>query len=277
MWSIGIYEGESAFRIGCPEGLQNPVISATDVIGIRAGFVADPFMVLEGGRWLMFFEVMNLEAGKGEIGLASSTDGLKWTYERVVLAEPYHLSYPHVFEWDGCHYMVPETLAAACIRLYRAVCFPFEWKLAGVLGQGTLADPTIFNFDGRWWMFACSTPYEHDALRLYYSEELWGGWREHPLSPVVSGDKRTARPAGRVLATEGCPVRFAQDCDPAYGTQVRAFEIIELSPALYREVERPESPILKPGGCAWNEKGMHHIDPHRLGEGRWLACVDGRG
>jgi len=276
MWSVGIYQGDSPLGVGCSKGLSNPVLSAEKILDIRARFVADPFMIHEGDAWFMFFEVMNLDSEKGEIGLATSSNGLAWDYERIVLKEPYHVSYPHVFKCDGDHYMVPETLDAGSIRLYRAERFPFEWKLAAVLLQGTLADPTVFYFDDMWWMFACSTPYKHDALRLYYSKELLAGWREHPLSPVVSGNRRLARPAGRVVVPNGRPIRFAQDCDPAYGTQVRAFEIAELSVSGYLEAERPESPILTPGSSGWNEKGMHHIDLHLVGEGRWLACVDGR-
>jgi hypothetical protein len=37
---------------------------------------------------------------EGEIGLATSEDGLKWDYKQVVLNEPFHLSYPYVFEWQ---------------------------------------------------------------------------------------------------------------------------------------------------------------------------------
>ena len=38
----------------------------------------------------------------------------------IVLAEPFHLSYPYVFEWQGSHYMIPESGAAKSVRLYRA-------------------------------------------------------------------------------------------------------------------------------------------------------------
>jgi len=34
-------------------------------------------------------------------------------------------------------------------------------------------------------------------------------------------------------------------------------------------------PVLKANGSGWNASGMHHIDPQALGDGRWLACVDG--
>lgn len=274
-WSIGIYAGESPFGLRAPEGVVNPVLTRRSVSDVPAEFVADPFMLRAGHEWLMFFEVLNAAQGRGEIGLASSADGLRWQYQQIVLAEPFHLSYPYVFEWEGAHYMIPETLGAGAVTLYRAERFPVCWARVGSLVEGGFADPSVFRFGGRWWLFACPEPYGHDALRLYTAPGLEGPWAEHPASPLVVGDARRARPAGRVLINDGCATRFAQDCVPDYGTQVRAFELTELSPGAYAERERPESPVLRPTGAGWNGGRMHHLDAHPAPGGGWLACVDG--
>jgi hypothetical protein len=124
-------------------------------------------------------------------------------------------------------------------------------------------------------MFACSTPYQHDTLRLYFADNLSGPWAEHPASPIVAGNKHKARPGGRVLVLDDRIIRFAQDCLPVYGTQVRAFEISELTANSYVESESQYSPVLMASGQGWNGLGMHHIDAHRMSEGRWIASVDG--
>ena len=36
----------------------------------------------------MFFEVLNDDTNNGEIGLATSLDGLHWNYEQIVLMKP---------------------------------------------------------------------------------------------------------------------------------------------------------------------------------------------
>ena len=59
-----------------PPTIRNPVISRNDVSDARAQFVADPFMVCQDGRWYLFFEVMNQDSDRGEIGLALSDDGI---------------------------------------------------------------------------------------------------------------------------------------------------------------------------------------------------------
>jgi hypothetical protein len=232
-------------------------------------------MIRAGEGWHMFFEVMNRETCRGEIGLATSDDGLDWAYRQIVLREPYHLSYPHVFEWRDEFYMIPEAALSNGVRLYKATSFPAEWAFVASLIEGDHADASIFYFEGRLWMFACSTPYKHDTLRLYFADDLTGPWTEHPASPIVSGDNRIARPGGRVLVMGDRVVRFTQDCYSLYGNKVRAFEISELTTARYREAETGESPVLVASGAGWNRSGMHHIDAHLMPGGQWIACVDG--
>ena len=272
MWSIGIYTGDSPFQLA--PTTPNPVLTRNDVTDIPAGFVADPFMIRRDGRWHMFFEVMNRETRRGEIALAVSNDGFNWTYERVVIREPFHLSYPYVFEWQGDCYMVPETLGAGAVSLYKADDFPTHWSRQRKLIDGNCADPSILRFNDLWWLFVCSTPFQHDVLRLYFARDLEGPWKEHPRSPIIRNDKCRARPAGRLLQLDQRVIRFAQDCVPRYGTRVRAFEIHELSRTHYVETEKKD-PVLSPGNHAWNASGMHHVDAHQLPNGTWIACVDG--
>ena len=165
------------------------------------------------------------------------------------------------------------------MRLYRAESFPYDWRpVANLIEDGPVADPSPFRFDESWWMLTCSRPLEHDILRLYRSEHLLGPWYEHPRSPVISGDRRSARPAGRVVQGERGVVRFAQDCFPKYGTAVRAFEIARLTPDEYVEAPAVNPPIEEADDeGAWNSVRMHHVDAHQLDNGSWLAVIDGHG
>ena len=273
MWSISIYNGDSPFTL--KPLYPTPVLTRDHITDIPAEFVADPFMLPHAGTWYMFMEIMNAETKKGEVGLATSNDGLNWTYQQIVLNETFHLSYPYVFKFENDFFMLPETLGAGAVCLYKAGEFPSRWSCVARLLEGRFADPSLFHYNGQWWLFVCSTPYQHDTLRLYFANALTGPWSEHPKSPIVSNDKRRARPAGRVIEFNNRLIRFAQDCVPQYGSSVRAFEIRELTANSYTEVEIEHSPILKASGNGWNASGMHHIDAHRLQDAQWLACVDG--
>lgn len=271
-WSIGIYTGESPFNF-IPY-IKNPVLSAKNVTDIIARDLADPFMIKNKNIWYMFFEVINKKTIHGDIGLALSNDGLHWTYNKIVLDEPFHLSYPYVFKVGKEYYMIPETHEMNSVRLYKAVDFPTQWAFIKTLVEGNkFVDPSIFNFNNMWWLFV-SLP-SNDVLHLYYAEKLTGPWIKHPMNPIISNNCNTARPGGRVLVFDNRIIRYTQDDCPTYGNQVRAFEITELTTKSYKEKEVKENPILKAGVSGWNQNGMHHIDPHQIDEKKWIACVDG--
>lgn len=274
-WSIGLYAGPDPLHLAPIPGRASPILTRDQVTDIPAAFIADPFLLPHAGEWHLFFEVLHHGSGLGEIGWASSPDANAWSYRGIVLREPFHLSYPHVFTHQGTVFMTPETLGAGAVRLYRADPFPTRWVPVADVIPGALADPTPFFFDGRWWMFACPAPSSHDALALFCAEKLEGPWTEHPASPLIEGDRSRARPGGRVIVLDGCPIRFAQDCGPRYGSGVRAFAITELTPHSYAEQECAQSPVLWASGAGWNGKGMHHVDAWPLRDGRWIAAVDG--
>lgn len=279
-WSIGIYEGSSPLDLRPSEHAPNPVLTARDVTDVPAEFVADPFMVYDNGTYYMFFEVLNSQKNLGDIGLATSTDGFHWHYEKVVLSERFSMSYPYVFEWKKDYYLIPESNQVKEVRLYRASDFPVKWEFAGKLLRGQrYSDSSVFQYDDRWWMFTAtrSRPHNNGRLRLYYADSPAGHWTEHPLSPVVKNDPKIARPGGRVLVSGDGVVRFAQEDYPVYGKQVWAFRITQLDGLRYREEPLGNRPVICPTGAGWNAGRMHTVDPHQVSPDKWLAAVDGFG
>lgn len=273
-YSIGILGGKSPLDLGNIAGVHNPVLTYKDITDVPAAFVADPFMIRVNEEWFMFFEVFNLKTNQGDIGLATSKDGLLWKYRQIVLDEPDHLSYPYVFEWRGEFYMIPETVAMYAVRLYKAIEFPYKWAYVKTLISGSYFDSSIVNFNDRWWIF---TSDRDDMLHLFYTEDLFGIWTEHPKSPVVFRNAKIARSAGRLITMAGRLYRFTQECDKIYGYQIRAFEITKITTSEYEEREVNSNPILKPTGRGWNGERMHHIDAHPSNNDEWIACVDGVG
>jgi hypothetical protein len=254
-----------------PFGNANPVLTRYSVTDATAYFVADPFLMRAGDLWYMFFEVA---APTGKIGVATSSDGVGWTYDRLVLRPGTHVSYPYVFRYQDEYFMTLESGATQSVPLYKSASFPYEWTQVATLATGReFADPTIFYWNNTWWMFVSRS--SNDQCYLYFSNQLQGGWVEHPQSPIAHG-VAVSRPAGRVMVVDGTHIiRLAQDCQIAYGHGVRAFQVDVLTRTSYAEHEIPDSPILTavPGG--WGDLGMHQCDEWWNGS-IWLAAVDGR-
>jgi hypothetical protein len=274
IWSIGIYDLDvNGPSLGLRANQGNPVLTAADVKDMPARFVADPFLIQEQGTFYLFFEILGVD--RGAIGLATSTDGLRWRYERIVLEEPFHLSYPNVFKWKDSYYMVPESVSVRGVRLYRATRFPDGWQFVkSIIADRELVDSTVLYHHGILWLFSSSP--DNKNLYLFSADRPEGPWREHPASPIVSGNSRDARPAGNVLDTGERLIRFSQDDEASYGKAVRGFEIMTLTRDEYRERPLEGNPLLKDAGVGWNGIGMHQISALPVSRGRWIAAVDGK-
>jgi hypothetical protein len=277
IWSIGIYDLDvngRSIKLNARQG--NPFLTAADVKDMPARFVADPFLIREQGIFYLFFEVLGVD--RGVIGLATSTDGLRWRYERIVLEEPFHLSYPNVFKWKDDYYLVPESVAVNSVRLYKARHFPDSWQFVKpIIKDRSLVDSTVFIHQDLLWLFSSSK--DNQNLFLFYADRPEGPWREHPGSPIVRNNGRDARPAGNILDTGERLIRFSQDSQEygeKYGRAVRGFEILTLTREEYKDRPLADNPLLKDSGAGWNSVGMHQLSAWPVGRGQWIAAVDGK-
>ena len=258
-------------------GTANPVLTKADITDrTNVKFVADPFLFHEGSTWYMFFEVCSMDGILNcDVGLATSSDGLHWTYQQVVLDEPFHLAYPQVFKWEDTYYMIPETYSQNQVKLYKATSFPYGWTFVTNLVSGPgYMDSSVFQYNNTLWLF--TSDYWENTY-LYYYDELTDppSWIAHPMNPIVCGDASKSRGGGRVTVFNGTTIiRLAQKGDVVYGEAVRGFQVDTLTRTSYAEHEIPQSPIVQASGSGWNKDGMHTVDPWWIGNG-WLAAVDG--
>jgi hypothetical protein len=271
-YSIGVYrihDDNGKFTAIPHPRVKNPVLTGGSM---GARFVADPFVVHEGNRYYLFFEEMI--GYKGSIAYATSVDGLNWRYDKVIVSEEFHLSYPCVFKWGNAYYMIPESGDDLSIRLYRASHFPDRWEFVTKILEGDkFADSTIAYYNGYWWLFTCTNG--NRTLWLYYSDRPDGPWIKHPKNPIVKSDTEKARPGGPLINWEGRLLRIAQSTKPHYGYSIGAFEILHMNRQDYEERELQKDPILIASGKGWNADGMHHLSLYTGMNNEILAIVDG--
>jgi hypothetical protein len=185
----------------------------------------------------MFVEKFVRRSGRGSIAVIPIGPNGDPGPAISVLERPYHLSYPCVNRWRGTWYMIPETGSQGTVELYACDRFPDRWHFEQVLLRGAEpSDATLFEHDGRLWMFVCfATLGSSDTeLSLFHSEDIRGPWHPHPLNPVVS-DARCARPAGALWTEAGRLFRPAQVCAPRYGRAVAFQHVIRLTLDDYAE------------------------------------------
>lgn len=274
-WTIGIYTGSSPFQLSPPPNVVNPVLTAADVTDLNVDIVAHPFMIVTDSLYYMFFTAKDEKTDKGGIGMAESKDGINWKYKQIVIKEPFVLAYPYVFKWQNDYYMIPEAHTETTVRLYKAIKFPDKWKYEGDLLTGDqFFVPTVIRYKEMWWMFIVRPG--NETLRLFYAADLKGPWIEHPQSPVVKNDLKTARPAGRPFVIDGILYRLGMDCYPTYGYQVHAFQITDISTKNYAE-KIIDIPLVKSSSVGWNAEAMHHVDAHQIARNKWISVVDALG
>lgn len=220
----------------------------------RDRFWADPFILFKDGIHYVFFEELVFSKGKGHISVIEIDErGKLNALPSIVLERDYHLSYPFVFEWEGCYYMVPETHLNNSIEIYKCVDFPARWEyLNNLIDNICASDTTLFHHEGKWWLFTFVPEYptpgdkvsseklSHNSgghLLLYYSNELFDKtWTPHPMNPLISGTSMV-RPGGRIIRRGGKIYRPSQDCTKRYGYAVKMGRIDKLTETEYVEKE----------------------------------------
>ena len=222
-------------------GVQTSLYRYTKLSPPKGTDWADPFVVKWGEVFYVFFEELPAGAKKAHISCQKfDAHGKPEGMPFVVLHEPWHLSYPFVFSYDGTFYMLPEAAASNEVWLYVSNDFPNEWKKHKLLLKGVaLFDPTLIFRDGYWYLMGTQKPNEgcapHQYLYIYYTQHLLEGpWLPHPNSPVTR-DVRGARPAGNVFEWAGKLIRPAQVGAPNYGHGIRFYEITAISPEIFEE------------------------------------------
>jgi hypothetical protein len=202
-------------------------------------FLADPFVISIKEKTYCFVEDYDYSLSRGCISLYELNENAASRYGEII-AEPFHMSYPYVFEYDSKFYMVPETSENRDIRLYVAEEFPYKWKfLKTIFNDVSAADTNIFQKNGLWWLFTSIDPVnsgDHcSELFIYYSDNpLSDNWISHPKNPVISNSLKARN--GGILFHKDFIYRVSQKQGfNSYGKSSNISKIIQLSTTEYSE------------------------------------------
>jgi hypothetical protein len=228
-------------------------------IAPRGHFWADPFVYSHGGKTYCFIEDYVYKTGLGHIAvLEVSRDSA--IHLGDCIKEPFHLSFPFLFEHEGTLYMCPEASASRKIQLYRCVDFPLRWEPSTTIMEDvSAADSMLFEHAGMWWMLTSidksgSDDYTSELYLFYADSPHSKSWASHPANPIYI-DSEGGRNAGLILE-DGKIFRLAQRQGfDQYGKGLMMFEVTQLTKSKYAERQLPRiSPPLSNG-----QIGTHHL------------------
>ena len=256
LWRVGIVRaGISEIAAG---GLGNHAIDwLAEEPSFR--FLADPFGLWRDERLHIFAEAYDYRTRHGVIDRLSFDADLRLRDRATVLREPWHLSYPYVFEAEGETWLLPEAHRSGTLTLYRAVDFPDRWEATARIALDVVPiDATPFRHGDRWWLFysgGSDRAARMGALHVAWAERLEGPWHVHPCNPIRR-DIGGGRPGGTPFLEGDTICLPVQDCRRTYGGAVRILRFARLTPDLAETDLGP--PICAPADTAYSE-GFHTL------------------
>jgi len=233
---------------------------STRIKNPRNHFLADPFLINENGEDFCFVEDFDYTKNKGCIAVYQLEEQSTRRLGEAIV-EPFHLSFPYLFRYNGKLFMCPETYKNNDIRVYECVDFPLKWKLSNVLMRDiAAADTMIFEKDEKWWMFTNIDPTESGdlcyELDIFYSDNpLSTNWTPHPKNPIYC-DASMARNGGLLYKNNSIYRVSQQHGFDQYGTGFTINKICILNTKDYSEekITAIEPNFFK------HIQGCHHID-----------------
>lgn len=240
-------------------------------------FQADPFLFVRGEELCLFYE-LQYGFDPAKIMMIKTRDLKTWTKPITVLSEPFHLSFPFVFEDNGKVYMTPECEKTDTVRLYVAnddlTSFTYVRTLLKQDRYKGLycnyADSHIYKKDNIYYLFTSYLKDWKQHQMVFYCDDILNGvFLPHPQSPVVV-DNEYGRNGGSILNYLGKLLRVSQDCHKDYGENVSLHEIVKIDRDYYEETLfnrniYDSNPLFPDGG--------HHLNITSF-KGKYIYATD---
>lgn len=197
---------------------------------------ADPIPFFWNGEQYVFVEVYRKFRNKGVIGLCKVGKNGKLCRPEIILEEPFHLSFPHVFTVDGQAYMLPECSAAKQLRIYRMRGDIYHWDIYKVFENvGELVDSIVYrNKSGKLFFLCCmvNEKNKHQTRLCQYEVQDFDDPQRMKLK--INWEQKeysyAARNGGNIINCDGQLYRIAQQStEKVYGKAVIINKIFKLN------------------------------------------------
>lgn len=202
-------------------------------------FFADPFLLsADENEIKVLVEDFPYYHKRGMISLLTiDRKTYELTDKKVILKQPFHLSYPFIFRnSDGSvKWVAPEASQSGKLSRYEMNPQTEMLEKCQVLQDEPVLDSTILKHNGKYWLFCTKRGAKSNQdLYVYYADIPEGPWIPHTQNPVIQ-DLTKARPAGNFAKIGNSIFRLAQKCDLMYGEAVTVSRVTLLSETEFKD------------------------------------------
>lgn len=175
-------------------------------------------------------------------------------------------AYPFTLTTDGVPWTVVTNHVEHVVRLHRVNTENDGFTEGLVILREPLHAATLFQHEGRWWLFGTLDPMPDALLCAWHSERLEGPYLPHAAA-ALKCDLRSSRPAGTPFLHDGLLYRPALDASDPPRPAVWINRVHRLDPDLF-----VEEPVRRITGFPATAYGMGVRTISAMGD---LTLVDG--
>ena len=192
-------------------------------------WAADPFLFEYNSETYVFAELYDYIACKGTLGYCKLEKSKKPKWKKII-SEPYHMSYPYIYEMNGEIYILPESGASNCLYTYKATHFPDKWEKCDIIRENVVyGDTSLFEYQNHTFALSYDVS-DNERYRL-----MLLNLSDKNLDSKIEGNPSIQRPAGRPFYIENRLLRPAQICENDYGEGLIFYEIYFDKEGNYKE------------------------------------------
>lgn len=232
-WNIGFCdltpeEFISSGKLGRVVWMKNPY---------KDRWFADPFILDATDNYINIFVEERMVVGdKGYLSeLVIDRNTFEITERYVILETASHLSYPAIIKKDEHIYVYPENALGGPLKMYEYDTDNHQLVKPKVILNERVADSTIFEKDGEYYLIAVKYPESLEKAYLYVSNTIDGLYEQVGNLPVQVS-RANSRPGGNWFYADNVLYRPAQDCSVKYGGALKVMRVDSFDPFQEQEL-----------------------------------------
>ena len=209
-WALGFVRG------GMPSIMESDSFDVDWVKMPTDRWFADPFVLdVTDAEILLLVEDFGYDVRKGVISLLHINRAtMEITSRKVLLDQPYHLSFPAIWRHNGHIYVYPECAKGSKLTLYEYDPLSESLSFVKTICDDVVWDSFISEAFGEPLMFTAAHLYNDKILDIYHWDKEADRYIHYA---EVHSDLKNSRLGGAVFEYKGKIYYPAQNCERTYG------------------------------------------------------------